>query len=200
MLEFGPQVKEGGEQVRVDPHCTCRQQLCACWSWYQPPESGRGQLMGLTEGSRKACHPFSPLMRARRKEMTADAMRIFTRRSSNCFNTSFQKGVPAFESSSTDEGRGTMIGGTTPAPQRLPTHPPVLRTGMPWRGAQKSSNATKSEGLGWDHGCTFLRRSLWIWVVARSEQQSTEKCTWTKQDIGLEARACHRSKPSSHAV
>lgn len=63
------------------------------------------QQLERTEGSRKACHPFSPLMRARRKEMTADAMRIFTRRSSNCFNTSFQKGVPGLKASIDDERR-----------------------------------------------------------------------------------------------
>lgn len=49
----------------------------------------------LTEGSKKADKPVSPLARAKRKETMAAAINIFTSKSSNCFSTSRQKGVPA---------------------------------------------------------------------------------------------------------
>lgn len=49
----------------------------------------------LTEGSKKADKPVSPLAKAKRKETMAAAINIFTSKSSNCFRTSRQKGVPA---------------------------------------------------------------------------------------------------------
>jgi len=52
--------------------------------------------MYLTEGSRKAVKPVSPLTSAKRKETTAAAIKILTSKSSNCFRTNFQKGVPVF--------------------------------------------------------------------------------------------------------
>lgn len=52
--------------------------------------------MNLTEGSRKAVKPVSPLTSAKRKETTAAAINILTSKSSNCFNTNFQKGVPVY--------------------------------------------------------------------------------------------------------
>jgi len=50
----------------------------------------------LTEGSRNAIKPVSPLTKARIKDIRAAAISIFTSKSSNCFKTNFQKGAPAY--------------------------------------------------------------------------------------------------------
>lgn len=49
----------------------------------------------LTEGSRNAVKPVSPLIKAKTKEIIAAAINIFTSKSSNCFKTNFQNGAPA---------------------------------------------------------------------------------------------------------
>lgn len=51
----------------------------------------------LTEGSMKADNIVSPLASAKKKEIKAAAIRILTSKSLNCFNTNFQKGVPAID-------------------------------------------------------------------------------------------------------
>jgi hypothetical protein len=48
----------------------------------------------LTDGSKNADNPVSPFIRAKRKDITAAAINILTSKSSNCFKTNFQKGVP----------------------------------------------------------------------------------------------------------
>lgn len=48
-----------------------------------------------TEGSKNAVKPVSPLIKAKMNETTAAAISILTSKSSNCFKTNFQKGVPA---------------------------------------------------------------------------------------------------------
>ena len=48
----------------------------------------------LTEGSTKADNPVSPFINAKRKDTAADAINILTSKSSNCFSTNLQKGVP----------------------------------------------------------------------------------------------------------
>lgn len=50
----------------------------------------------LTEGSKNAVKPVSPLIRAKRNETSAAAINILTSKSSNCLKTNFQKGVPVF--------------------------------------------------------------------------------------------------------
>lgn len=62
--------------------------------------AGHFQAMGyiqFTEGSKKADNPVSPFIRAKRNEITAAAINILTSKSSNCFKTNFQKGVPGYE-------------------------------------------------------------------------------------------------------
>jgi hypothetical protein len=48
----------------------------------------------LTDGSKNADSPVSPFIRAKRKDITAAAINILTSKSSNCFKTNFQNGVP----------------------------------------------------------------------------------------------------------
>uniref|UniRef100_A0A2P2M3J3 Calcium-transporting ATPase 3 endoplasmic reticulum-type isoform X4 n=1 Tax=Rhizophora mucronata TaxID=61149 RepID=A0A2P2M3J3_RHIMU len=55
----------------------------------------RRKASHLTKGSKNAVKPVSPLAKAKMKETRADAINILTSKSSNCFKTSFQKGVPA---------------------------------------------------------------------------------------------------------
>jgi hypothetical protein len=50
----------------------------------------------LTKGSKKAVKPVSPLIKAKTRETAAAAINILTSKSSNCFRTNFQKGVPAY--------------------------------------------------------------------------------------------------------
>jgi len=52
-------------------------------------------MMQLTKGSRNAVKPVSPLAKANTKETIAATINILTSKSSNCFRTSFQNGVPA---------------------------------------------------------------------------------------------------------
>jgi hypothetical protein len=52
--------------------------------------------INLTEGSRNAIKPVSPLINARINDIRAAAISIFTSKSSNCFKTNFQNGAPAF--------------------------------------------------------------------------------------------------------
>mmetsp|Transcript_14984 Transcript_14984/g.53970 ORF Transcript_14984/g.53970 Transcript_14984/m.53970 type:complete len:290 (-) Transcript_14984:46-915(-) len=52
------------------------------------------RMRTMTPGSTNAPEP-SPSTTPKTNDTTAAAMRIFTRRSSNCFNTSFQNGVPS---------------------------------------------------------------------------------------------------------
>ena len=62
--------------------------------------AGHFQPMGciqFTEGSKNADNPVSPFIRAKRNEITAAAINILTSKSSNCFKTNFQKGVPGYE-------------------------------------------------------------------------------------------------------
>ena len=54
-----------------------------------------GNYSQLTEGSKNAVNPVSPLIKAKRNETTAATISIFTSKSSNCFKTNFQKGAPA---------------------------------------------------------------------------------------------------------
>lgn len=53
------------------------------------------KMMQLTKGSRNAVKPVSPLAKANTKETIAATINILTSKSSNCFRTSFQNGVPA---------------------------------------------------------------------------------------------------------
>lgn len=53
--------------------------------------------INLTEGSRNAIKPVSPLINARINDIRAAAISIFTSKSSNCFKTNFQNGAPAFQ-------------------------------------------------------------------------------------------------------
>lgn len=62
--------------------------------------AGHFQPMGciqFTEGSKNADNPVSPFIRAKRNEITAAAINILTSKSSNCFKTNFQNGVPGYD-------------------------------------------------------------------------------------------------------
>lgn len=50
----------------------------------------------LTEGSRNAVKPVSPLIKAKTNETMAETISILTSKSSNCFKTNFQNGAPAY--------------------------------------------------------------------------------------------------------
>lgn len=49
----------------------------------------------LTEGSRKADKPVSPLIKAKTNDIIAATINILMSKSSNCLRINFQKGVPA---------------------------------------------------------------------------------------------------------
>lgn len=61
---------------------------------YVPNTKHEKRRFILTVGSTNAVRPVSPFTMARRNETIAAAINIFTSRSSNCFSTNFQKGVP----------------------------------------------------------------------------------------------------------
>mmetsp|Transcript_39481 Transcript_39481/g.85945 ORF Transcript_39481/g.85945 Transcript_39481/m.85945 type:complete len:332 (+) Transcript_39481:2515-3510(+) len=52
------------------------------------------RMSTMTNGSTNPSQP-SPSNTAKRNEITAEAIRIFTSKSSNCFSTNFQKGTPS---------------------------------------------------------------------------------------------------------
>lgn len=56
--------------------------------------SRKSKLLHLTDGSRKATKPVSPSTKAKINDTTAATIKILTSKSSNCFRTNFQKGVP----------------------------------------------------------------------------------------------------------
>lgn len=62
---------------------------------YKKTANQSRRIMHLTEGSKNAVKPVSPLIRAKMNETIAAAISILTSKSSNCFKTNFQKGVPA---------------------------------------------------------------------------------------------------------
>mmetsp|Transcript_35412 Transcript_35412/g.67770 ORF Transcript_35412/g.67770 Transcript_35412/m.67770 type:complete len:279 (-) Transcript_35412:170-1006(-) len=93
-----------GTTLRRPPRSTVAKSACSVFSSSiafsalvsvtTPTVALATRMSTMTSGSTNAA-PLSPSNTARRKEMTAEAIRILTSRSSNCLSTSFQKGTPS---------------------------------------------------------------------------------------------------------
>ena len=70
--------------------------ICMFWKLITRNKLIKDKHDHLTEGSKNAVKPVSPLIRAKTKETSAAAINILTSKSSNCLKTNFQKGVPVF--------------------------------------------------------------------------------------------------------